>query len=165
KAAIFGRLGQAGFAATAVAVFVLCGALRAVQPIQRTDGPTSPIPALSAVPASLAAQPVFNNYAFGGYLIFRGVKPLVDSRADFYGDAYLADYTKVMNGNDAAVDATFRKYGVAWTLLQPSDPLVAVMDRRPGWHRLFTGRYAIVHAGPTFLAAGSTRHLLASAHN
>jgi hypothetical protein len=165
KTLIFGRTGRAGFAAAAATMFVFCGAFRAVQPIRRIAGPTSPIPALAAIPASLAAQPVFNNYAFGGYLIFRGVKPLVDSRADFYGDAYLADYTKVMNGNASAVDSTFRKYRVAWTLLQPSDPLVAVMDRRPGWHRLFTGRYAIVHAGPTFLAAGSTRHLLASAHN
>jgi hypothetical protein len=140
-------------AAAASAVLVFCGALRIVHPIDRTDGPTSPIPALRAVPASLAEKPVFNNYAFGGYLIFHGVKPLVDSRADFYGDAYLADYTRVVSGDAAAIERIFRKYRVSWTLLAPTDPLVALMDRRPGWHRLFTGRYAIVHAGPMFTAA------------
>jgi hypothetical protein len=142
----------AGLAAAAM-VFVLCAAVRIVQPIERTDGPVSPIPALRAIPASLASEPVFNNYAFGGYLIFQGVKPLVDSRADFYGDAYLADYAKVVSGNAAAVERIFRKYRVTWTMLQPRDPLVALIDRRPGWHRLFTGRYAVVQVGPTVMAA------------
>ena len=153
----------AGLAAAAI-VLVLCAALRIVQPIARTDSPVSPIPALRAIPASLASEPVFNNYAFGGYLIFQGVKPLVDSRADFYGDAYLVDYAKVVSGNAAAVERIFRKYRVTWTLLQPRDPLVALIDRRPGWHRLFTGRYAVVHVGPTVMAANE-RPLVTRAGN
>jgi len=149
RPANFSRLNAGGLtAAAAAAVLVFSGLLRIVFPIDRTDGPTSPIPALRAVPASLADEPVFNNYAFGGYLIFHGVKPLVDSRADFYGDAYLADYAKVVSGDAPAVERIFRKYRVSWTLLAPTDPLVALLDRRPGWHRLFTGRYAVVHTGP-----------------
>lgn len=132
----------------AAALFVLFGALRIAQPIQRRDALASPGSAFRAIPASLASEPVFNDYTFGGYLIFHGVKPLVDSRADFYGDAYLNDYANVVSGNTSAVDQFFRKYRVAWTMLRPGDPLVAVMDRRPGWHRLFADPYAIVHVGP-----------------
>jgi hypothetical protein len=151
-------------AAAAAALLVFSGVLRIVFPIDRTEGPASPIPALRAVPASLADQPVFNDYAFGGYLIFHGVKPLVDSRADFYGDAYLADYAKVVSGDAGAVERIFRKYRVSWTLLAPTDPLVALMDRRPGWHRLFTGRYAVVHAGPAVMTA-DIRPIVTSTRN
>ena len=34
-------------------------------------------------------MPVLNNYDFGGYLIFFGVKVFVDGRTDMYGDAFL----------------------------------------------------------------------------
>ena len=140
-------------AATGAAMLVLASALRIVHPVERIAGPASPIPALGAIPPSLASEPVFNNYAFGGYLIFRGVKPLVDSRADFYGDAWLDDYWKVVSGDTTAADRIFRKYHVTWTILAPDDPLVSLLDRRPGWHRLFTDRYAVVHAGPRSTAA------------
>lgn len=142
------KLRYATGVAAIAATTVLFTMLRILNPIERTEGPASPTAALASVPASLAAEPVFNNYAFGGYLIFRGIKPLVDSRADFYGDAWLADYWRVRSGDHAAVDRIFRTYRVRWTLLAPADPLVGVMDRRPGWHRLFSDSYAIVHAAP-----------------
>ncbi len=138
------RFAAAGF----VVLLVASAGLRIAWPIRRSDAPVAPVAALAAVPPSLAARPVFSNYSFGGFLIWKGVRPLVDSRADFYGDAWLADYWHVVSGERPAVDRLFRKYQVAWTLLKPSDPLVAELDHRPGWHRLFTGPYAIVQAGP-----------------
>jgi hypothetical protein len=137
-------LAAAGFAA----LLMGCATLRIVWPIQRGDAPMAPAAALAAVPSSLASQPVFNNYSFGGFLIWKGVQPLVDSRADFYGDAWLTDYWHAVSGDKATVDRLFRKYHVAWTLLKPTDPLVAELDHRPGWHRLFTNHYAVVQAGP-----------------
>ena len=144
-------------AGTTVAALMFASALRVLHPVERTPGPASPISALGAIPASLAEKPVFNDYAFGGYLIFHGVRPLVDSRAEFYGDAWLADYWSIVRGNDTAVERMFRKYDVTWTILAPDDPLVALLDHRPGWHRLFTDRYAVVHAGPASVAAGTHR--------
>jgi hypothetical protein len=131
-------------------VFLLCAAVRIHDPITRTEGPAWPANAIAAIPASLAAEPVFNNYAFGGFLIFSGIKPLVDSRADFYGDAYLAEYWNTVSGEKSAVERTFRRYGVKWTILEPGDPLVGVLDRRAGWHRLFTDSFAVIQAAPDF---------------
>ena len=48
------------------------------------------------MPAALRAQPVLNQYDFGGYLIFKGVKVFVDGRTDLYGDAFLANYDLAM---------------------------------------------------------------------
>jgi hypothetical protein len=138
------RFVAAGF----VVLLIGCAALRIAWPVRRSDGPMAPVSALAAVPASLADQPVFNNYSFGGFLIWKGIRPLVDSRADFYGDAWLTSYWHAVSGDPPTVDRLFSKYHVAWTLLKPSDPLVAELDRRPGWHRLFTDRYAVVQAGP-----------------
>jgi hypothetical protein len=40
---------------------------------------------LAAVPPELRAKPVLNDYGFGGYLIWSGVRPFIDGRADTYG--------------------------------------------------------------------------------
>ncbi|HEX3430256.1 MAG TPA: hypothetical protein VHT03_05160 [Rhizomicrobium sp.] len=132
------------------AVVLVCTGLRVAYPLARNDSEVAPTRAVASVPAPLASKPVFNNYAFGGFLIFHGVRPLVDSRADFYGDAWLSDYSRVVNGDPSAVDRMFRKYRVAWTLLHPGDRLVATLDHRPGWHRLFADRYAVIQAGPVY---------------
>ena len=145
------------FAAACLAVLFAGGAaLRIAYPVQRSDEPMAPMSALAAIPPSLAAQPVFNDYAFGGFLIWNGIKPFVDSRADFYGDVWLNDYARAVDADKATVDRVFGKYRVAWTLLKPSDPLVAELDRKPGWHRLFADRFAVVQAGPD---AKSVRHI------
>jgi len=138
------RFAAAGFAVLLIA----CAALRIAWPVRRSEEPIAPLSALAAIPPSVAARPVFNDYAFGGFLIWKGIRPFVDSRADFYRDAWLTDYAHAVDGDPATVNRLFGKYRVAWTLLRPSDPLVAELDRRPGWHRLFTGRYAVVQAGP-----------------
>jgi hypothetical protein len=136
-------------AAGFMVLLVACAALRITWPVRRSNEPIAPDSALAAVPASLAAQPVFNDYSFGGFLIWKGIRPLVDSRADFYGDAWLTDYAQAVDADSGTVDRLFRKYRVAWTLLKPADPLVAALDHRPGWHRLYADRYAVVQAGPT----------------
>jgi hypothetical protein len=139
-------LAMAGLASAMLA----SAALRAAYPIQRFDEPGAA--ALAAIPASLADKPVFNTYSFGGILIFNGIRPLVDSRADFYGDAYLDQYARTIDGDPATVDSLFAKYRVAWTMLDPGDPLVASMDRRKGWHRIYADRYAVIHVGPNAAA-------------
>ncbi|HWY17005.1 MAG TPA: hypothetical protein VNX86_17870 [Rhizomicrobium sp.] len=147
------------FAFTSLAAAMLVVALvRVAWPIQRTNEPGSS--ALAAIPASLAAEPVFNSYAFGGLLIFDGIKPLVDSRADLYGDVFLAEYARTIAADEPAVDALFRKYRVTWTMLAPGDALIAAMDRRKGWHRFYADKYAVIHvadaaAPANRLSAGS----------
>ena len=118
-------------AAAAVAL-VLAGA-RLALPIVRHDTASSPIAALAATPPALRAEPVLNGYGFGGYLIGAGVRPFVDGRADMYGDAFLDLYGKIAAGDRAAFDEALARWPIAWTIFAPSEPIVAVMDREPGW--------------------------------
>lgn len=140
------------WAVAALAVALALSALRLSWPITRTDAPTTPKTALAHVPEALRRRPVFNEYGFGGYLIFEGVRPYIDGRADMYGDAFMKDYARVAAPEAAAVDAAFARHGVVWTLLQPDHPLVRLMDARPGWMRLYGDDTAVVHVREDALA-------------
>jgi len=130
--------------ACAAAALVLAGA-RAALPIGRVDGPSAPISALQHVPPDLRAQPVFNDYGMGGYLIFSGVRPFIDGRTDMYGDAFTNAYLRAERPDLTAFDGILARWRVRWTLLDAQDPLVQAMDRKPGWRRLYADRFAVVH--------------------
>jgi hypothetical protein len=102
--------------------------------------------ALAALPSDLRTKRVLNGYAFGGYLIFEGVKPYVDGRADLFGDAFLADYARIARGEREPLDAVLSQDHIAWTMFAPGQGAVAAMDAEPGWRRVYTDRLVVVHA-------------------
>jgi hypothetical protein len=127
-----------------VACAVLLG-LRLALPLPRVDGLNSPVTAVEHVPAELAAQPVLNEYGFGGYLIFKGIRPFIDGRADMYGNAFSADYFRATNVDTAALEKLTRDYHVAWTLFAPDNPTVAALDANPAWRRIYADPHAVIH--------------------
>lgn len=133
-------------AAAALGLAAILITARLTIPITRADGSASPISALAAVPAQVRATPVFNEYGMGGYLIWNGVPAFVDGRTDFYGDAFMADYYAATRPDKAALDTLMTRWNFGWTMLSPGNPLVAVLDQRPGWRRVYADRYAVIHA-------------------
>jgi hypothetical protein len=138
------RVARIALTATVAAALAIGGA-RLSAPIERTDGAAAPISALSAVPLGLRQRPVLNDYAFGGYLIFEHVRPFIDGRAELYGDAMMSLYGRLQAGDDAAVESTLKRYGVAWTIFAPENRVVAILDHEPGWRRLYADATAVVH--------------------
>jgi len=126
-----------------VALLGLMIAVRTVWPVVRSDAPSTPASALSHVPA--AAGPVLNDYAFGGYLIFSGVRPFIDSRADLYGDAWLSRYAAIISPDRAALEETLRAFKIGWTIFNPASPAVPLLDSMPGWRRLYADGIAVIH--------------------
>jgi hypothetical protein len=131
--------------ASAVPAIAALAAIRLLMPLERSDAAAAPITALKNVPAALRMLPVLNDYSFGGYLIFAGVRPFIDSRAELYGDAALKRYAALITPDPKALDAALARYDIRWSILSPSSPIVAELDARPGWRRVFADRYAIVH--------------------
>jgi hypothetical protein len=123
--------------------------IRFMLPIVRGDGAVSPVTALSSVPTELRVAPVLNDYSFGGYLIFAGVRPFIDSRAELYGEPALQRYAALIRPDPAALDAAIRQYGIRWSILNPHSPIVAELDARPGWHRVHSDAFAVVHIRDT----------------
>ncbi|HEV2532296.1 hypothetical protein [Phenylobacterium sp.] len=137
-----------------LAGFVVAMAIvRLVIPATRGDDAITPVSALAHVPPALAARPVFNAYNFGGYLIFKGVKPFIDGRADMYGDAFVKRYTQANNAEQPALDQVLKQYDIAWTITQPREGIVAALERRPNWKRIYADKYAVVLARTDALGA------------
>lgn len=116
----------------------------AAQPV-RVDALTTPASALAAVPAEVARRPVLNEYGFGGYLIFSGVRPFIDARADMYGDAFMHGYDRTVSGDPEALAEALERHDIAWTILHPANRAVPLLDRTAGWRRLYADGYAVVH--------------------
>lgn len=137
------------------AVALVLGIARFVDPMVRTDAITTPRTALEHVPPALRARPVFNTYSFGGYLIYQGVRPFIDGRSDMYGDALFSRQIKIMSGDGKAFAQAQKQYGIDWTILGPNEGLVRTLDVTPGWKRIYTDRWAVVHVRTAAPAAAS----------
>lgn len=132
--------------AALLAVALLAAGLRLAIPLQRGDDPATPMAALDHVPPALRAQPVFNSYEFGGYLIYRQVRPFIDGRADMYGSAFMQAYLAPFRPDRAAFDQVSARYGVRWALIASnSHPMLYLLDTLPHWRRLYADEVAVVY--------------------
>lgn len=137
-----------GVALGAVAV-VAASALAFARPVA-IDKQYRPEAAVAAALAHFAGEheepgPVLNDYAFGGYLIFRGIPTFIDGRADMFGDAFIKrDHDAVALRSDGLPDL-LDAYHVRWTLLPPKTPALTLLDKLQGWQRLYADDIAVVH--------------------
>jgi hypothetical protein len=138
------RVPSTALALGLAAVIVGIAGVRLSIPLEREDNANVPVTAVAHVPPALMRQHMFNEYAFGGYLIFKGAKVFIDGRADMYGDDFVNEYLAIAGGAEPDLDDTFKHYNITWTILGPKEPLVAILDHRPGWHRLYADEFAVV---------------------
>jgi len=122
---------------------VITVALRGGNP-QPVDA-TFPAAAIAKVKANHVEGPVFNSYRFGGCLIFSGIAPFIDGRAELYGDTFVKRYVDAANLTDNQLPGLLNDYGITWTIFPPETPAVILLDHLPGWRRLYTDPVAIVH--------------------
>lgn len=109
------------------------------------QNPFIPAAALRAVVAAGITGPVLNDYDYGDYLMFAGVKTFIDGRADMYGDAFIKRYYRATRGLSTALPALISQYHIAWTIFPTGSPAVIELDRMAGWHRLYADAVAVVH--------------------
>ena len=108
-------------------------------------GASFPAAAVAEVHSKHLKGPVFNSYQFGGYLIFSGIDPFVDGRAELYGDAFVKRYIDAVQLTNDQLTELLNDYGIIWTIFVPTTPAVTLMDHLPGWQRLYTDSAAVVH--------------------
>ena len=119
---------------------------RMLTPLVPADNGANPKAAIAALPADLRTAPGLNGYSFGGPLILAGIKPYIDGRQDIYGDAFFADYKRILDGDGAAFDRAARRYKLQWTMLPPSYPaLIGRLDSDPAWQRIYADKVAVIH--------------------
>ena len=73
------------------------------------------------------------------------IPAFVDGRADLYGDVFLQRYVAASNAIGESLQNLLEQYRVSWTLLEPSSPAVTLLDHLPGWERIYSDQYAVIH--------------------
>jgi len=94
-----------------------------------------PIAAVDNVKASLPAGNMFNEFNWGGYLLYRlwpDKKVFIDGWTDFYGEALTREYLQALNA-EPGWDTILDKYNVQWVIVAPTRPLAARLDESPAW--------------------------------
>src|SRR5215475_4696513 len=90
--------------------------------------------------------PILNEYDFGGYLDFVGLAPFIDGRGELYGEAYMLRHHRALSLEDLPdFLRLLDEYRIGATLLTPSTPAVALLDRLPEWKRVYGDEVAVVH--------------------
>jgi uncharacterized membrane protein YeaQ/YmgE (transglycosylase-associated protein family) len=97
------------------------------------------------------AGPILNEYDFGGYLDFVGLAPFIDGRGELYGGAYMLRHHRALSlENLPDFLRLLDEYRIGATLLAPSTPAVALLDRLPEWKRVYSDDIAVVHTAAKF---------------
>lgn len=136
------RVACAGVAAAVAGML----AFRALTPLEPDENGANPKSAIAALPADLRSSPGLNGYDLGGPLILAGIRPYIDGRSDMYGDAFFADYQRILDGDQAAFDRAERRYGLRWTMLAPRyGALIRRLDTDPAWQRIYSDKVAVIH--------------------
>ncbi len=107
----------------------------------------APVEALAAARAAGVTGAVLNDYGFGGFLIARGVPTYIDGRTELYGGKRVALYRKAVSLQGlSAFDTVFSDPKIGWTMLATGMAAIDLLDRTPGWRRVYADDVAVVHA-------------------
>jgi len=134
--------------AAALALIVLAAAAMLAGSAVAPSEDKSPVAALAAArQAPFFTEPVFNDYNFGGYLIFERVPTFIDGRADMYGDDFLDRALTAASDPLAKPDLAdlLEKYRIGWTLFHADDVAARLMDTNPDWVEFYRDDVAVIH--------------------
>ncbi|MEW6644056.1 MAG: hypothetical protein AB1586_26355 [Pseudomonadota bacterium] len=140
-----GRLSWIGSMLLLVAAAGVVGVVVSTHPprLPRADDRAAAIAALRAT----GATRVLNDYSLSGDMIWAGLRPFIDSRAELYGESAVVSYFKAVSLEDP--DGLFKLLdgsSIDATMLDLATPAVRMMDRLVGWHRAFANDVAVIHA-------------------
>lgn len=107
----------------------------------------APERALAAVPAALRAEPVYNSYDFGGFLIFNGVKTFVDGRTDqlFLGGFFDRMIGAITASEPARLNDLLTEHQVKWAIVQATGNETKLFQKLPGWTPVYADAIADVY--------------------
>ena len=91
-------------------------------------------------------QPVFNEYGWGGYMIWKlrpDYRVYIDGRADVYGDAFMEEFLNT-RGGVAAWRAPLEREGVRTVAVVPDSPLASLLRQEKGWSKVFEDKQAVI---------------------
>jgi len=89
---------------------------------------------------------VFNNYHFGGVLIFHGIKTFIDGRTDqlFLGGFAKQYFDTELSSGKPILAKKLDEYRVSWALLRAKDERIPHFEDMPDWKRVYADKDAVI---------------------
>jgi hypothetical protein len=141
------RPGRVTFVSAAVlaAAFAVSAWIAATYGTYSPPRNQSPDAAVEAVKAHHLRR-VFNDRAFGGYLIWRQMPVFIDGRAELYGEKFTMAYYNALERNDVGQFlGLLEEYHIDGLLLRPGTPTVGLLDHLGVWRRVYSDDVAILY--------------------
>ena len=94
-----------------------------------------PVEAANWLEANPQSGKMFNNFIWGGYLLYRMWPEqvvFIDGQTDFYGEALTREYAQVMYLEDGW-ESVLEKYDVSWVIVPSGRSLVTALQEGLGW--------------------------------
>jgi hypothetical protein len=142
------------FNGVALAAFLILGSLK-VRNVLSTQTDVErhsfPVAAVSFLQAGQFSPQLFNNYNWGGYLIWKlypEYRVCIDGRADLYGDKVMGQFASAYNISDPSWRPTLEKWQIETVILPPDAPLASALRLRPSWNQVYSDRQAVVLRRP-----------------
>ena len=105
----------------------------------------TPSAALAAALEQPVSGPVFNDYYFGGFLIFNGIKTFIDSRSELFFKGLMQKvWAAELGKSDSAFLSLLDEYHVTWALLTNPSNGTEKLRRSNQWREIFSDQNAIV---------------------
>lgn len=98
--------------------------------------------AVNFITKNKLSENIFNEYDWGGYLIFHNIPVFVDGRQDLYAPSVIEEYLKVMNFEDEW-EKILNKYKVRFLLLKRTSPLARILEKI-GFKRIYSDNISII---------------------
>jgi hypothetical protein len=113
---------------------------------QATEASLYPAAGANFIAREKPPQPIFNEYVWGGYLIWRlypEYRVNMDGRADVYGDALVEEFLAVHDGEPKWREALDRQ-GIRTVLVKPDVPLASLLREDSAWQRAFEDNASVI---------------------
>jgi len=89
---------------------------------------------------------VFNDYDFGGYLIYAGVPTFIDGRTELYGEKFFVDHNNASGLMEPEnLFRLLRDYDIEATLMRTQSAATKLLDHMDGWRKVYSDDIATIH--------------------
>jgi hypothetical protein len=119
---------------------------RAVAMQRISESQKVPAAAVDFILAERPPQPILNEYAWGGYLIWRlypDYRVYIDGRADVYGDKLVEEFLEVRDGKPNWREP-LDNHGIRTVLIKPDVALASLLRQDSGWWKVFEDKQAVI---------------------
>lgn len=89
--------------------------------------------------------PIYNEYAWGGYLIYEEIPTFIDGRADLFGTEFI-EYYQDTYAVEENWQAALNDYQIEYVLIPPEINLAVLLTTSPEWQRIYEDEVAHIYA-------------------